>query len=195
MPCIELSPEHQHTLLALARKAITCGTQERKAITIDCRHYPEQLIQKASSFVTLYLNQQLRGCIGALEATMPLVQDVAEHAFAAANRDPRFEPVSQDEIPQLQISISVLSAPSALESPSEATLLDQIQAGRDGLILEERDARGQLKHKATYLPSVWQQLPDKKAFLVSLKQKAGLPSHYWSDQLRFSRYQTLTFGE
>ncbi|TNC81123.1 MAG: AMMECR1 domain-containing protein [Oleiphilus sp.] len=195
MPCTELSPQEQTALLALARQSINYGQRHPAVPTLQQEDYPPSLQKQGCCFVTLHSNGQLRGCIGALEPYQPLFRDVAEHAYAAAYQDPRFPGVSEAEIPKLQISISVLSAPSPIESNSETDLLRQIETGRDGIILEEHDARGRLQHKATYLPSVWEQLPNKQDFIASLKQKAGLPTDYWSDQLRFWRYVTHSFSE
>lgn len=139
-------------------------------------------MDKRATFVTLEIGGQLRGCIGMLEAHRPLANDVAENAFSAAFRDPRFPPLSDVEFDDLEISISVLSPPEEMSFSSEKDLLDQIRPGIDGLILEEGFRKG------TFLPSVWEQLSEKEAFLEHLKQKAGLPPGYWSDTLRVFRY-------
>jgi AmmeMemoRadiSam system protein A len=117
------------------------------------------------------------------------VQDVADHAFAAAFEDPRFLPVQKEELPELQIHISVLSPSEPLHFSSEEELLAQLRPGVDGLILHLGQRR------ATFLPAVWKSLPDPYTFLVQLKQKAGLPIDFWSDELQVERYTTDSFGE
>ena len=116
-----------------------------------------------------------------------LAKDVAENAVAAAFHDPRFEPLSIEEAEKLEIHISVLSPPEELNFSSEADLLEQIRPGVDGLILQAGGRRG------TFLPSVWEELPEKEMFLMYLKMKAGLPTDYWSDSLRVFRYTAEYF--
>ena len=134
--------------------------------------------------MTLHKHAELRGCIGGLTASLPLVRDIAEHAFAAAFKDPRFEPVSEDELVDLDVHLSVLSAPEPVLFDSEADLLDRLQPGRDGLILKEGTKQG------TFLPEVWEKLTTPKHFLDQLKVKAGLSPDYWSDTLVVERYVT-----
>ncbi len=139
--------------------------------------------------MTLETGGQLRGCIGALVARQPLVQDVAAHAFAAAFEDPRFPELREDEFPKLDIHISVLSPPEPLSFSSEAELLAQLRPGVDGLIIQFRH------YRATFLPAVWEQLPDPYVFLAQLKQKAGLPLDFWSPELSAERYTAEYFGD
>ena len=170
------STEQKTQLLCIARCAI-----ERTEIPETSA--PE-LLEERATFVTLEIEGQLRGCIGMLEACRPLAEDIAENAFAAAFHDPRFPPVSPAELDALEISISVLSPPEEMVFSSEEDLLEQIRPGVDGLILQEGLRKG------TFLPSVWEQLPEKEAFFEHLKQKAGLSPSYWSDTLRVFRYTT-----
>jgi len=142
----------------------------------------DELMEDRATFVTLTLDGNLRGCIGMLEACRPLAEDVAENAVAAAFHDPRFPPLSRDEFDDLKISISVLSPPEEMSFSSEADLLSQIRPGIDGLILQEGFQKG------TFLPSVWEELPETEMFFEHLKLKAGLPAGYWSDTLRVFRY-------
>lgn len=144
--------------------------------------YPAALQQRGASFVTLYVAGALHGCIGSLEAHRPLVRDVVENARDAAFHDPRFPRLTHAELDRLHIHISVLSAPEPLRFVSEDDLLRQLRPGVDGLILTERDNRG------TFLPAVWEALPDRRAFLYALKQKAGLAPDYWSDTIKAERY-------
>jgi AmmeMemoRadiSam system protein A len=184
-----LSDEHRHILLATARESIAHGLRTGRPLPVEVERYDPKLRVERATFVTLNKSGELRGCIGHLEAIQPLIADVAENAFNAAFRDPRFQPVSATEFDDLEIHISVLSPPEPLIFTSEADLLNQIHPGIDGLILEEGIYRG------TFLPSVWEQLPDPVQFLAHLKLKAGLPPNYWSDTLKVYRYTTESFSE
>lgn len=176
--------KQQQQLLALARDSIGWGLRHGQPLPIEPGNYDEKLRQPGAAFVTLQRNGQLRGCIGSLEAYRPLVQDVSENAFAAAFRDPRFNPLQARELEGLSLSISVLTPAQPMQFESEQDLLRQIRPGIDGLILQQG------VHRGTFLPSVWEQLPDPQQFLRHLKQKAGLPADYWSDDIQVSRYQT-----
>ncbi|MEA3303092.1 MAG: AmmeMemoRadiSam system protein A [Pseudomonadota bacterium] len=185
----ELTPHQQQQLLQVARESIEYGLGHRHTMPIDADAYDEQLLQQGGSFVTLHKKAALRGCIGTLQPYQPLVKDVAEHARAAAFSDPRFPPVGADELADIVISVSVLGDPDAIGFSDEDDLISQLRPSQDGLILEEGGARG------TFLPSVWESLPQPRPFLQQLKRKAGLPLDYWSDSLRFSRYTTQSFSE
>ena len=187
-PAGSLARDEQLVLLQVARDSIRHGLVNHHALTVDPTNYPEPLRALRASFVTLHRHGQLRGCIGQLEASQPLVADVAEHAFAAAFRDPRFPPVGEPEYADLQIDISVLSIPEPLAFDSEIDLVARIRPGRDGLILEDDI------HRGTFLPSVWESLPEPAEFLRQLKIKAGLPSSHWSDRLKVYRYETQSFA-
>lgn len=189
MSSTEYSDQQQRELLQIARDSISYGLEKGRALSPVPDEYDEALRQQRASFVTLHKGGQLRGCIGTLQAHQPLIDDVAEHAFAAAFRDPRFPPLTASEADDLELHISVLSTPEEIQFSSERDLLDQIVAGEDGLILEDAGRKG------TFLPSVWEQLADKPMFLAHLKQKAGLPPTYWSDTLRVWRYRANSFSD
>ncbi len=182
------SENEQAVLLSVAAKSIQSGLQSGKPLHVELRDYPPSLTHIAATFVTLEINKKLRGCMGRLSATRPLVEDVAENAFAAAFRDPRFPSLTEDEFPRLETHISILSSPEPILFDSEEELLEQIRPNIDGLILSEAYQQG------TFLPSVWESLPDKVSFLKHLKQKAGLPADYWSDTIKVERYTTFSFG-
>lgn len=169
-------------LLEVADAAIKHGLKHNKCLQVDVACYPEKLQQKRASFVTLEINHQLRGCIGTLNAYRPLVLDVAQNAFAAAFLDPRFAQLTEEEYPLLTKHISVLSVPVLMQFDSEEDLISQVRPGVDGLILKEKGYCG------TFLPSVWESLPDPKQFLRHLKMKACLPPDYWSDTIQVERY-------
>ncbi len=177
---LETSLKHQ--LLKLAAASIKYGLQHGSPIPVDPSEYPSPLQQPRASFVTLMIKQQLRGCIGSLEAYRPLVEDVVENAFAAAFRDPRFHPLQTQEYERLHYHISILTPPSPMQFQSEADLLAQLRPGIDGLILADLGRRG------TFLPSVWESLPEPADFLRHLKLKAGFSPTYWSPSLTIQRY-------
>jgi len=177
-----ISDSAKQILLDVARQSIQYGLQHANPLPVEPGDYPEELQAQGASFVTLSLDQQLRGCIGSLEARRPLVLDVADNAFAAAFRDPRFPPLSEAEFPDLDYHISILTPPEPMQFNDEAELLAQIRPKVDGLVLEDRG------HRGTFLPSVWESLPQPGEFLQHLKLKAGLPIDYWSDTLKVSRY-------
>ncbi len=168
-------------LHSIARQAIQSGLKQH-LLSIDISDYSKALQQHKASFITLNINQQLRGCIGSLTAHRPLVKDIAHNAYAAAFSDPRFPPLTSSEFAQLDYHISILSEAVIMQFSSEADLLAQIQPGVDGLILTEK------QHRGTFLPSVWEQLSSKEEFLRHLKLKAGLTPDYWSDSLTIERY-------
>jgi hypothetical protein len=172
------------TLLSVAHNAISHGLTKGVPAAVELGAYSKPLQGEAASFVTLKYAGSLRGCIGTLQAVRPLVADVNENAYSAAFRDPRFLPLSHGELSGLHISISILSSPEPIDFVSEQDLLGQLHAGIDGLILEEGYQRG------TFLPAVWESLPDPRVFLRQLKIKAGLHPDYWSSTLRIHRYQT-----
>lgn len=187
MVLMSLNDKQKAELLNLARTSIQCGLKTGRPLSIDLHNFPAELTENRASFVTLERQGQLRGCIGMLEAARPLVQDIAENAFAAAFHDPRFPPLNDAEFADLDVHISILSPAEPLHFSSEQELIAQLQPGLDGLILAEGHRRG------TFLPSVWEQLPNPQQFLQHLKQKAGLPGDYWSDTLKVSRYRTDMF--
>lgn len=184
-----LSRQDRATLLEVARSSIRWGLEHGQALMVNPDDYSATLRPLRATFVTLEIENQLRGCIGTLVARQPLVQDVAEHAYAAAFDDPRFPELTAREFPQLDVYISVLSPAEPLQFDSENALLVQLRPGIDGLILQFRS------HRATFLPAVWENLPDPYVFLAQLKQKAGLPLNFWSSELKAERYTTEYFGD
>ena len=182
-----LSTEDRATLLTVARQSIQTGLRSRRALGVDPEHYPDTLHPVRATFVTLEIETRLRGCIGTLEARQALVIDVAEHAYAAAFEDPRFPPLHAEEFAALDIHISVLSPPEPVAFDSEEDLLAKLRPGVDGIILSLGDRR------ATFLPSVWEDLSEPHAFLGHLKRKAGLKVDFWADDIKIQRYMTESF--
>jgi uncharacterized protein len=177
-----LTSQQQQLLLKIAQDSIAYGLRNGKALPVNPKDYPAELQVICATFVTLEIAGQLRGCIGMLEAVQPLVVDIAKNAFLAAFRDYRFSPVSQAEYSQLQIHLSLLSPSEPIIFSSEHDLITQLRPNIDGLIMLEGGRRG------TFLPSVWDSLPEPEQFLQQLKVKTGLPKSYWSDTLQVSRY-------
>ncbi len=187
-------PERQEDpyagLPALARRSIEEGLRTGAPLGVDPSEHPPALRRPAASFVTLRSpNGALRGCMGTFEIDRPLVEGVAENAFRAALRDPRFAPLTPDELPDLEIEVSVLGPREPIEAGSLAEIVASLRPGVDGLVLEDGDRR------ATFLPSVWEQLPDPDRFVAALWQKAGLPPDHWSACARAWRYTTSSYVE
>ncbi len=139
-------------------------------------------------FVTINKNGQLRGCYGSFLPNKPMVLDAAEQAFNAGFQDPRFKPLTVDELKECDIGLSVLSIPGPLEFDDEADLLSKMQPNIDGLIL--KDGRNQ----GLFLPQVWESLTTPEEFLKGLKRKAGLPEDHWSDTLTIQRFTAEKIG-
>lgn len=176
-------------LLDLARQSVVAGLgQDTAAAPPDPSTLPPTLLRPGASFVTLKRHGRLRGCRGLLEAVYPLAHDVWHNAWASAFDDPRFPPLAAGELDDLDIGISVLSTLERVVARTEAELLGQLVPGEHGLVI----ALG--PRRATFLPQVWQALPEPAAFLGELKAKAGLPRDYWSPQLQAWRYRAQSIG-
>jgi uncharacterized protein len=178
----------QATLLQVALASIESGLETGSPLQVKPDTCPPALSGRRASFVTLKHDGVLRGCIGSLAPVSSLVEDVARNAFGAAFRDPRFPALTAAELQNLEIGISVLGPTESVEFGSEAELLGILRPGIDGLVLQEG------RHRGTFLPAVWESLPKPADFLNHLKQKAGLPGDYWSDNLEIERYTTESFS-
>jgi len=177
-------------LLAVARHALT------EAVGVEAPPPPgpdapvrEWLSEPGASFVTLRWRDELRGCIGCLEPSRPLVDDVRRNARAAALEDRRFAPVTASELGEISVEVSVLSALDEIDFADESELLAKLRPGVDGVVLECDGRRG------TFLPQVWESLAEPALFLEQLKLKAGLSRGFWSDNLRAWRYRVEKFEE
>jgi AmmeMemoRadiSam system protein A len=171
----------------VARASIEHGWRFSLPLSVDPSDHPPQLREHRASFVTLRAMGELRGCIGTVEACRPLVCDVARNAFAAANRDPRFLPLRPDEYDATEIHVSVLSSPEPLRFESEDELLAGLEPGVHGLWIQAGSRR------ATFLPQVWEQLPDPCRFLHKLIEKAGIAPGIPCDRLDAARYTVEEF--
>jgi AmmeMemoRadiSam system protein A len=178
-----LSESERKLLLQMARQAIYDAVQGNPILLVDTRELPENLRKEGACFVTLTTRGELRGCIGALEAYQSLVEDVREHAAGAALQDYRFPPVTPDEVGELEIEISRLTPPQPLQYHKPDELLTRLRRGVDGVILRDGPRR------ATFLPQVWEKLPDPEDFLNHLCTKMGASPNLW----RFKPLQVFTY--
>ncbi|MFA7270149.1 MAG: AmmeMemoRadiSam system protein A [Sterolibacterium sp.] len=177
-----------NTLLLLARNAIAANLGGAHPSDPDQAAHP-LLTQPGAVFVTLTKNGELRGCIGSLEARRPLYEDVKANALAAAFRDPRFPPLSEQELAGIRVEVSMLTPAQPIVFATEAEAVGQIRPNIDGVILEYG------RHRSTFLPQVWETLPEPQQFMAELKRKAGLPPNFWSDEVKLSRYQVEKWQE
>jgi AmmeMemoRadiSam system protein A len=190
---MSLAAPERRELLALARasidSALANGEPAGRLVPFTGALLPPELTVRRSSFVTLRRGPDLRGCCGTLDAPRPLAEDVWRNAWAAAFSDYRFPPLTAAEWPHIHLHLSLLTPPERLDVKTEEQLLAALRPSLDGLILESEGGR------ATFLPAVWEQLPDPVQFVRQLKMKAGWPATYWSDRVRAWRYTTESFDE
>jgi uncharacterized protein len=186
----KLTPEEKQTLLQLARQALEAGVGGVPLPTLDSSALTPTLRAEGASFVTLTIGGDLRGCIGALEPYQPLAEDVREHAVAAALEDYRFPRVQENELAKIEIEVSRLTVPVPLEYSDPDDLLAKLRPGVDGVILRDGFRR------ATFLPQVWEKIPDKAAFLANLCYKMGAAPDTWKRKhLEALIYQVEEFHE
>ena len=185
-----LTPEEQKILLRLARQALECGVRSEPLPPLDPSILTPRLMEEGASFITLTIGRELRGCIGALEPYQPLAEDVREHAVAAALEDPRFPPVREPELSRIRIEVSRLTRPVPLEYQDASELLAKLRPHVDGVILHEGN------HRSTFLPQVWEKIPDPAEFLNNLCYKMGVDPHLWMNtHLEVLVYQVEEFHE
>jgi uncharacterized protein len=185
-----LSIDEKKNLLLLARQALTLSVNNKPIPPIDITSLTPLLQQNGASFVTLTEGGDLRGCVGALEPSMPLAEDVQYHAVAAALQDYRFPPVRPAEVPIINIEISRLTLPQPLLYKGPQDLITHLRPNVDGVIINDGYRR------ATFLPQVWEKLPNPRAFLAHLCQKMGAPSDLWErSDLQVLIYQVEEFHE
>lgn len=169
-------------VLAVARAAIAHGFRYGMPLTVDPREFRPALREPRASFVTLRVGDALRGCVGSLEPCRPLVADVAHNAFAAANRDPRFPPLHPSEAAGVDLHVSILGPSEPIRFRDERELLAALEPGVHGLWISAGPRR------ATFLPQVWEQIPDAHEFLARLLDKAGIPRESVCRTWQASRY-------
>lgn len=181
----QLENEKGSTLLKLARSEIA----SKLGHDVSSPAQAGWLAEPGASFVTLTRQGELRGCIGTLEAHRPLGLDVRENAVAAAFRDPRFMPLTRVEFDEIRVEVSVLSPSEVLVAVSEEHALATLRPNVDGVVFEYRH------YRSTFLPQVWEQLPEPAEFMAHLKRKAGLPMDFWAEEVRLSRYTVSKWKE
>ena len=186
----KLTTEEKDILLQLARQALEMGVRGQKLPALDLESMPARLREDGVSFVTLTIGGKLRGCVGALEPYQSLADDVREHAIAAALQDYRFPNVTPDELSQIEIEVSRLTIPVPLEYTTPEDLLSKLHPGIDGVLLRDGPRR------ATFLPQVWEKIPDPAKFLDNLCYKMGAEADLWRKKhLDVSIYQVEEFHE
>lgn len=173
-----MSIEKGRILIPIARATISRALGREMQVAENA----EWLKEPGACFVTLTQHGELRGCIGSLEAHRPLLQDVKTNAYAAAFRDTRFSPLSLAEFDYTEVEISLLSAMQPMTFSDEREALAQLRLGIDGVVFE---CGG---HRSTFLPQVWEQLPESGIFMAHLKRKAGLPQDFWAPEVKLARY-------
>ena len=185
-----LTEQDQKILLEIARSAIQSTIRGSKLETLELKKLPDRLQKDGATFVTITKVGELRGCIGTLSAFQPLAEDVREHAIAAATQDYRFPPISKGELSQINIEISYLSKPKDLEYKDSQELLEKVHPYIDGVTFIDGIQR------ATFLPQVWEKLPDKEAFFDHLCLKMGVPVSTWrKGKLKVQIYQVEEFHD
>jgi AmmeMemoRadiSam system protein A len=185
----ELTDEDRRGLLVLARSAIQAKLIKGHKVLRPANATPA-LMEKRGCFVTIHKNGNLRGCIGTIEPDTSLVAEVEENAVSAAFSDPRFPPLTEEELPTIEIEISVLTPPKDLEFSNGEELKEKLKPNIHGVIL----TRGW--QRSTFLPQVWKQLPDPEDFLGNLCRKAGMETACWRDRnTRVKVYEAEDFSE
>lgn len=185
-----LNPTEQNLLLKIARQALEHAVRGETLPLINLTELPPALREHGASFVTLTIDDRLRGCIGVLDAHQPLALDVQEHAVAAARQDYRFPQVKPVELPHIQIEVSALTPRIPLEYTQPQDLITKLRPHIDGVILQDG------MRKATFLPQVWDKLPEPEVFLSHLCQKMGAPEDFWRKKpLEVFIYQVQEFHE
>jgi AmmeMemoRadiSam system protein A len=185
----EFGDAQRRLLLRIARDSIASGLGGGGPIGVPLEDLPQPLRAMRATFVTIYLGEALRGCIGSLEPHRAVAEDVAHNAFASAFHDPRFSPLTEIEMTSVRVQVAVLQPSLPITFRTEDELLSQLRVGQDGLILQYGSRR------ATFLPSVWETLPEPRGFLAALKRKAGMRPEQGIEGCQFSRYATEAFAD
>ena len=184
------TPEkYREPLLNIAQQSIRHGIKTGACPNVEVLSFPHPMRTHRRTFVSVHTGGKLRGCVGSLAPNNPLIADVVQNAYRAAFEDKRFKPLTESDLADTDISVSVLSTPRAMTFRNEADLVAQLQPDTDGLILQDGKKRG------IFLPIVWEQISEPHEFLRHLKNKAGLPLDHWSDGIKVWRYTTESFGD
>jgi AmmeMemoRadiSam system protein A len=184
---INITDAEQSRLLEIAWQSIRLGLTGESSLQLDNQQLTGNLASTFGTFVTLEQQGELRGCMGSLQTTIALAQSVSNSAFNAAFRDPRFPTLNASETDNTTLELSVLSELVPLNIENCAELLDLLEPGKDGLLLQDG------RYRSTFLPKVWSKISQPEAFLKQLLRKAGLAPDHWSATIRFHRYHTVSF--
>jgi AmmeMemoRadiSam system protein A len=180
-----MNTEQGKILLPIARAAIS----QVLDVPYTADENAPWLAEHGACFVTLTQHSQLRGCIGTLQAHRPLLEDIKANAVAAALHDPRFPALRATELDYTEVEISLLSPATAMAFNDENDALTQLRPGVDGVIFQYGH------YRSTFLPQVWEQLPQPREFMAHLKHKAGLSPTFWSEEIKLSRYEVVKWRE
>lgn len=172
-------------LLEIARRAIQYKLENKE---LKLNNLPKELLEKRSCFVTLEINNKLRGCIGTLYPTRELYKEIIHNAISAAFNDPRFPPLTKEELNNIKIEISILTTPKKLEYKDKQDLLNKLNKNQ-GIIIKKNNKQ------ATFLPQVWEQVNNKEEFLSHLCMKAGLNLNEWENNTEVYIYEVEYFKE
>ena len=181
--------EQGKILLQIARAAISHALHVPFSAAIAVDKGAPWLSQPGATFVTLTYKGQLRGCVGSLLACESLIEDVSSNAISAALRDTRFPPLTEDELDEISVEVSLLSELQPLDFVNEQDAITKLRPGIDGIIFEYGP------YRSTFLPQVWENLPQPQSFLHELKAKAGLSEDFWADNIKLSRYTVTKWRE
>lgn len=174
-------------MMSAVRETILHGINYGTMIEIEHKQFNDSLLVPGSAFVTLTMDGLLRGCVGSIETTEPLIDSLIYNAFNAAFDDPRFFPVSQDEFSLIDIELAIIGQRTPLACTSIKDLAIQLRPGIDGLIIIAEDSE-----PATFLPSVWNQLSNTDSFISALLIEAGQDHNTWNPTLRAERFEVTT---
>lgn len=186
---MEFSNNKQGKVLLQVARAAIAGSLRISHAALDIEEHMSWLAKPGATFVTLMQSGELRGCIGSLQACDPLIEDVSSNALSAAFRDPRFMPLTAGELGFIDIEVSLLSELQPMNFVTEADALVQLRPNIDGVVLEYEH------YRSTFLPQVWENLPQPQQFLAQLKLKARLPESFWAEDIRLSRYTVSKWRE
>jgi len=185
-----LSEDEGKYLLRVARETIKNRLGNIEEPQINWKEIPEKFQERLGTFVTVTIEDNLRGCIGHIIPQESLIEGIKENAINAAFKDPRFHPLTKEEFDRIEIEISILTSPQELSYTGAEDLLKKLRPGIDGVIIKKGF------YEATFLPQVWEQLSEKEEFLSHLCLKAGLSPDSWKEEkLHVSTYQVQAFEE
>jgi len=181
-----LSDEHRGEILLKIARNTLLELFDTPGEAVEIESWLQEI---GACFVTLRKGPELRGCIGTILPHRPLIEDLCGNTLAAAMHDPRFPALAREELDLTVIQVSLLSPLESMQFDSQADLLRQLRPGIDGLVLEHG------RHRGTFLPAVWNELPNPATFLDQLKRKAGLAADFWSPEIQIRRYSTDSWSE